>query len=64
MWLVGLQFDTNGSGPLPRLFHAGVGLLFAVRVDVVGVSVLRLVRLDGWMKGIGSALDLEVEGVV
>lgn len=64
LWLAGLHFETNGSAPLPGLFHACLGPLFAVCLGAIGGPVLRLVRLEGWMEDIWSVLDLEVEGVV
>lgn len=64
MWLAGLHFETNVSGPLLKLFHAGAGPLLAVRVHAIGRSVLGLVWLDGCMDDVGSELDLEVKGIV
>ena len=60
----GLHFEADGSGSLLELFRAGAGPLFAVRVQGIRSSVLRLVRLDGRMKDVRSEFDLEVEGIV
>lgn len=60
----GLHIQSNILAPVLELFHAGLGPLLAVRVHVIGRSVLRLVRLDGWVEDVRSVLDLEVEGVV
>jgi len=64
IWLVGIHFEIKGFCPFPKLLLARGCLLLAPHLHEIGVPILRVVRLDGWMEGIGSKLDLEVKGVV
>jgi len=58
------NLETKLSGPVPELFLARVGPLFAESLEAVGGPVLGLARLDGWVKDVGPELDLEVKGIL
>jgi len=60
----GLHFETNGSTSFLELLRTGTSPLYTERLQAISGSVLRLVRLDGWMEDVRPVLDLEVEGVV
>ena len=59
----GLHFETNGSNHLRELLCTCVSPLFTEGLQPISGSVLRLVRLDGWVEDVRSVFDLEVEGV-